>query len=466
MDGRQVGSTEKLDGVFDSLNGAHNDRGKVKFHAHLSLGDLEAWARFTQGGTNLDSVRDRGRQGLTYTQTTVYLGYNWEIDDTFSIKPSFSFDTLTNQSSEDVSLLKQFRENEYHSKIIATWTPIESHSVAVGGEWSHEQFGRDYKGKAISNQPFFWHFSPTEGGEMPRWDTDHQSIFGEYQWNINDQWTTFAGGRLDCHDFTEHAPSYRGVIVYTPTDQDAIKLIGSRSSRINTAAEMVMDHLLFGAESDTEQLDAYEVRYERHHDDKLFLGGSVFFHDHDVVDHIGGDVGTSPAGNVESWGLEGEFSYKGEVFRLDVSHSYTKLLDMELMPGVNSTFISSEPFGFGDDFSYFHNHGTKIFSEYRLNDKWTTNGTLTILWGAPGGRERARMNGDLGNDTAYDAKAFLRLGLLYRVNDRTSFQFHGHNLLGWIDDDFNARWNGFNDGSTGQYRIQPVAFSLGLSHRF
>ena len=58
---------------------------------------------------------------------------------------------------------------------------------------------------------------------MPRWSTDLYSILGEWQWNINDKWTTFAGGRIDKHTFTDEMYSPRAAVVYSPTDIDTLK---------------------------------------------------------------------------------------------------------------------------------------------------------------------------------------------------------------------------------------------------
>ena len=460
------GPDQKIDDIYKPLNGSHDDHGKVKLHAHYSNGGFEIWTRFTQGGGWIDHSPNDGRQGLTYTQATALVSYNWEVNESLTIKPSFSYDSLTNESFDDVSLRKQFRENEYHAKIITQWTPHEDHLFAFGSEWSREEFGRDFKGEAISNQPFLWHFPPTPGGNMPQWDTDHRSIFGEYQWKISEQWTTFAGGRLDRHDFTEDMPSWRGVIVYTPTEKDTVKLIASESMRTNTAAEMVMDDILFDKESQTEELMAYELRYERQHTAKVFFAGSAFYHDHDVVDHVGDGAGTVPVGNVTSWGLEGELSFRGERLRLDLSHSYTKMLDMDLQPNIAQTFVSAEPFGFGDDFAHWHNHSTKLFSQYRFDDHWAVNGGIQKFWGVPGGEDYAEFRSSRGSDRAFTTNVYLNLGLQYQVDEATTFRIDGHNLLGLVDDELNIRRIGFSRSFPAQYRTQPAALSLSLTHRF
>ncbi len=78
------------------------------------------------------------------------------------------------------------------------------------------------------------------------------SLLGEWQWNLNDQWTTFAGGRIDKHTFTDYMYSPRLAVVYTPKDKDAYKLIWSRSVRANIEEEMKAQDMSGGSDSKPE----------------------------------------------------------------------------------------------------------------------------------------------------------------------------------------------------------------------
>jgi outer membrane receptor protein involved in Fe transport len=243
---------------------------------------------------------------------------------------------------------------------------------------------------------------------------------------------------------------------------------------------MWIDDHTFNIKSPVEKLDALELRYERQHNENLWFASSVFLYN--IPKALGenpdegvdtGGTSSKIMGNVRSWGLELEAGYHKDKLRVDLSHSYTKLLNMSDLPGVNWNQYSAAPFGFGNDFAQWQNHITKIRAEYGLSDKLIVNGTLCVLWGSPGGQDWAEYRhylyaGDYesGFDKPFEPSAYLNLGAEYKWSKNTTLNVTGYNLLGLLDEDMNKRRVGFDDQLPGHYRIQPVAIGASLTHKF
>jgi iron complex outermembrane receptor protein len=496
---------DKIDTWFKNLNQMPFDKPKMKMYAEYTKGEFDIWARYTQGGQWIDFTqwnselgegdgfwgqRESSDEGITYTQATVQASYDQEVSDDLSVKYVTSYDRITNENDIYTKAFywKSFSEDELYGKILARWNPAENHSVAFGGEWTHNEFGKRFGDTPISNQPFAQY---QDWGQwvVPRWNTDRPALLGEYQWNINDQFTLFLNSRVDWHPYTETMFSPRGVLVYTPNKKDTFKLMASRSVQTNSAAQMYIDHTWFNTKSPVEKLDALELRYERQHNDNLWFAGSVFLYN--VPDALGenqdnfprtffplptdnGGTSSKTMGNVRSWGFELEAGYHKDKLKVDLSHSYTKLLNMsDASAGVTWNQYSAAPFGFGNDFAQWENHITKIRAEYGLSDKLIVNGTLCVLWGSPGGQDWAEYRhylyaGDYesGFDKPFEPSAYLNLGAEYKWSKNTTLNVTGYNLLGLLDEDMNKRRVGFDDQLPGHYRIQPVAIGASLTHKF
>ncbi|MCG8684484.1 MAG: TonB-dependent receptor, partial [Desulfobacterales bacterium] len=260
---------------FQNFLQGYQDRPKWKLHGQYQNGGLDIWGRFTQGGEQIDAPNGADRHwyvGQGYDQFTLYGGYTQTISDQTNIQYVLSYDqtTAVSQGMERW----RFREEEIYGRIVGSWKPKEEHSFALGTEISHEWFGQ----RAGSRTAHHWRM-----GDMPKWETDLLSLFGEYQWKLANPLTLFLSARWDDHSYTDAMFSPRGVLVYTPTVQDAIKLMASRSARTNSAVEMRLHHENNNADSDAETLNAYEIRYERQWTKAFSVAGSVFYHDHEVL---------------------------------------------------------------------------------------------------------------------------------------------------------------------------------------
>jgi outer membrane receptor protein involved in Fe transport len=188
----------------------------------------------------------------------------------------------------------------------------------------------------------------------------------------------------------------------------------------------------------------------------------------------GTSSGTKAVGDMKLWGFEVEAGYRTDRFKIDLSHGFTKLIEMEGEPGILWHNYSAAPFGVSNDLAQWHNHTTKVQAEYTLSDKWLLNGQLCVLWGSPGGQDAADYRNQLfpnwdyksGFDEPFKASAYLDLGAEYKWGPNTTLTFTGYNLLGLVDKELNKRRVGFDRQLPGRYRIQPVAFGVTLTHKF
>lgn len=448
--------------LFSNQLQGYQDRPKWKLHGQYKCRGLDVWARFTQGGEQIDSLNGKERHfkfGQGYHQATLYTGYKQSISKDTNLRYVFSYDqtTATSQGLERW----RFREEELYARILGDWKPHDQHAFALGSEWSHERFGN----RASSSPAYHWRM-----GNMPRWSTNLLSLFGEYQWRIMDPLTLFASARLDDHTYTDAMFSPRGVLIYTPTIKDSIKLMASRSARTNSGAEMKLQHQTDGADSDTETLKAYEVRYERQWTKTTWLAGSVFYHDHDV---LGWSGGVKPLGNVQSWGYEFEYSHRRDRLRFDASHSYTKMLDMTFAPGVSNTELTSEPMEFGNNFANWSNHQTKLVAHWDASARWGLDSSVNIYWGYPGGRSYALYRNSVNSSfydpsytRSFDPSVFFNLGATYQWDEQTTVQISGHNLAGLFDKYANKRRSGYNTSWPGTVRMHAPSISLTVAHKF
>ncbi|MHC4945419.1 MAG: TonB-dependent receptor plug domain-containing protein, partial [Planctomycetota bacterium] len=126
-------------------------RGQPKFKAHAQYthGNFDAWIRYTKGGeyrAKLPFFDPEWRdQGDGYQQLLMTTSYTYEFDSTFSLEGLFSFDVFDYEKAVFYRVLSH-REDEYLTRLLARWEPDEDHSLAFGGEYSYEKFGKKSPG--------------------------------------------------------------------------------------------------------------------------------------------------------------------------------------------------------------------------------------------------------------------------------------------------------------------------------
>jgi outer membrane receptor protein involved in Fe transport len=497
----------------------------LKLYAQVKRSNWDIWARYTRGGkefaphtgviarhlwgwaewNNMWWNGDTSTQILpwnpnfyAYQQATGYIGYKHELDENLEIDYAFSYDMFDFERFWGNNLYEAYREDEYFGKALLRWQPSDQHSIAFGTEISHWELGLQSPGRPEVD-PFC-----SRLGSMPRWSTNLYSILAEHQWNINDKWTTFIGARLDDHTYTDLMFSPRAAVVHTPTDRDTLKLMWSRSLRANFEEEMKAQAMDPNSSdtSDPEILDSVELRYERQQSRNLDLAASIFVHYN--LEAISWDESTfqsSLAGTQREYGIELEASYHTDKTRLTISHGYTKLYDFDIepdrmtsFPTEPATYITAEPYGYGDDLTNWANHITKLTAQHELSDKLNLDASLRVYWGFPGMKDfdeyypytgsGAAQSTDLyytawdpsgdypaqhpviedGWERAYRANIYLNLGLQYKPSENLIICVTGYNLLGIFDKDLNKR-NYIETKGAGDFRSHASAVGVWMIYK-
>lgn len=487
-DGYQAG--DPLTGVSIYNDGeSHRNLPPVKLYTEITKGNWNIWARYTRGGKqfawhkgylarnpvgwtetywNWDtaSVIPLQPNGYGYQQATGFIGYTDELSDKTSIEYAFSYDMMDFERFIGNSVVDAYREDEYYGKTMLRHNFNKRHKMAVGLEVSHNELGFDSPGWPHTD--FTNAAISSAGVSSERWSTNLYSILGEYQWNINDQWTTFLGARIDDHTYSDKMFSPRVSLVYAPNKKDVYKFMWARSVRANFEEEMRIGALNDKPDGNPEKLDSLEVRYERKHTEHLDLAASVFVHYNlDLISYSGADSAPVPVGVQRDWGFELEAYYHTDKTRFGISHGFSKLYDFNLEPG-RSTIVTAMGNGFGNDFARWSNHITKVTAQHKLNDQWTMDGSMRIYWGFPGMKdydEFLRSTGDTfvesGWERSYRGNYYLNLGLQYEPTEDLTLRVDGMNLLGIFNEDLNKRnYNGE------MYRSHAPAVAFTLSYRF
>ncbi|MCK4752513.1 MAG: TonB-dependent receptor [Planctomycetes bacterium] len=397
--------------------------------------------------------------------------------------------------------ITNMREDEYYTRILGRWTPNDNHSVAAGFEWSHEVFGLKSPGfpddirVSQSSSPAglylindFPAWSSTLG-QMGSWQTNTYSLLGEYQWHINDKWTTFLGARFDRHTFTDWMFSPRAALVWTPNEKDTYKFMMNQSVRRNKDEYLKAQFDDSGAKGSEETIQNWELRYERQQSDNWWVAGNLFYYDLELLSWDASQNKTTSTGEYDAWGAELEISYRTEKAYVMFSHGYTKLIDFDnATTGEENQTITAEAYGFGNDLLNWSNHISKLYARYELDPKWSIDGSMRVYWGFPGAEDYSDYNRDRiataladgsssavtgvdpsysladdGYEEAWRASMFLNLGIEHRPSENLTIRLDAQNVLGWIKEEFNKR--NYNLRMS-DYRAEAPALSFTVRYTF
>jgi outer membrane receptor protein involved in Fe transport len=454
---------------------------RVKIHGEYRKDDWTFWTRYTRGGSNyypfVASVDDGGdgvdpTQGSGYQQLTFLLNRKVRFSEEFSFDGTASYDIMDYERQQGATLYAS-RQDELNLKGIFNWCPQETLSVAFGGEYSLDQFGKD----SIYEDDVVPLAAPwgAEPNSMPRWSTGTASILGEVQWRFADKWLAFLGGRIDWHPFVEKEMfSPRVALIHELTEKDTLKAIVSNAVRASTAEDMkkAWDE---GNKSKYEDMLNYELQWQRQQTGNLWFGCSVYYNERDVVAWDQGNSLVAPLGKMSIYGAEVEMLYRTARTSMGLSHGYSQLCNFKLDDPSTDQFFTTEPYGYGNDLAAWHDHITKFNASHNITKRLNVNGSVVIYWGSEGRKDYldatlVRQSWDFtpgaSDRKIGDPAYFLNLGLGYTFDKHVECGFHAYNVLGWLDDSFNQRDYAFSGIQRSSTMTLPPAVSFTLTYRF
>jgi iron complex outermembrane receptor protein len=469
-------------------NAALNHKLRHKAYLQIDAGALLFWARFT--GSSLENPTGQKmfqwlstknaykyqNTGTRNQQITLFTQYKQKLPSDFSIDYDLSYqrsDLYSNYGGNDISLGgKAWGEDNIIGRITAHYNFNETNIFAFGGEYNYNWYGR------ASSIGFGEYSRINEELNNTRWTTSVLSFFGEYQKRFTDSLTMFAGIRADKHNYLKWIYSPRISFIYSLDSDDIFKLNWNRSNRYSDEADLYIDYQSSYTQNSVEEIDSFEFIYTKYFDN-LTAGVSAFYNEHEAIAYDNTLKKTLNLGKVYSYGGEFQLNYQTPKLLVNLSHSYTKLKKFNLNDPEKILMqnISAMPYGYGDNFSNWNNHITKLRLNYKLAKTLTWINSLRIFWGLPGAKEMSDYNKDLvhteysayalpyyddGHTRAFEESIYYNTSLLWNIDRQLSLGVYGYNLLGLFDKDMNKR-NFYQ--YTSQYRDMAPSFAIGIKYK-
>jgi iron complex outermembrane receptor protein len=489
-----AGTPVTVPDVYGDDRESWRSRAKIKLHTQYTKGDFDLWVRYTQGGEkatpqrgdfalppfggrplDFDYDTEAAAFQFGYVQFTVFGRYLWELSECLNMEMRLSYDSMDFSRftesflDRDTGLVQPagpnnpHREEEYYGRVMLNWTPNESHASAFGMELSRHHLG--LRAWSFPDDPAAPIIQSQSGITDSPWWTTAYAFIGEHQWKISDSWTMFLTGRFDNHSFTTTLFSPRGAIICTPDEVNTFKFIATESVRRLPEDVLFGDVINNRGRSDVESIESLELRYERRPSEALLMAASGFYQESEFVGLSGlGNSNQGQFADVAMWGVELEASYRSDDMRIIASHSYTKLIEFELVGpfALPDPFdladpffvqrISAAPYGFGNDMANQSPHLSKFALHYDHCCHWASDMSLRIYWGFPGDEDLTEFDNarfaatgsdnrvsDPGFLDAFQENIYLNYALQYQPNDRLTARLELFNILGWFDRDLNKR---------------------------
>ena len=442
---------------------------KWKGHLHYKSSQFDIWLRHVNGGEHQNNFEKQYQQ-TGYGHTNFNSTYKHDIGTKNTITVTMGWDNFWLQrhffNTEQQRVTdRSYNEYEYNLKIQNKWTKSDSFIAVVGAEYRYEELGRKKNGLLAL------HGNGNEG-----WETRSPSVYGEINWIASDSFKLVAGARADQHTFTQNMFSPRMSLIFTPNRYDTYKIISSRSVRVNASNDMKIDMTNNTRKSDIETLRAIELAFDHLFSPDFKVGVDVFYHDWEPLSFNHEKLYRTLGGKIKSAGFEIDGEWKCQNTTIRASHSYTKLLEFNKIPGATFNHYSTAETGLGNDFTYWNNHSSKLFTTNKFG-KWNYNASFVINWGSPGGYNFALtasdpdLGGDPGNyllddDRPFKPSIYLNLGAHYQASRNIKLKIDLHNVLGLSNENLNKRWSWNAGDYAGAHRIQPAALSLAAKYSF
>ena len=180
---------------------------------------------------------------------------------------------IDDQATEEVYMqdtgqraYKENRDSIYYG-IKATWFKklFSHHTIALSGEWQHDE-AKDMDTIELWNYKDLFLESPVNSSLLinENEENDDYAVFVQDVWEINNELTATIGARYDAFDKFENDANYRLAMVYTPTEQQTIKMLWGTAVRKPTYREYlkVLENSSFVPETPkTEKMETFELGY-------------------------------------------------------------------------------------------------------------------------------------------------------------------------------------------------------------
>ncbi len=468
-------------------NATYFDKYRHKAHLQIQGDNFTLWSRYTLGANGKvpgsfvytgapwnnyasePSLEKFLGWGILYQQFTLYGLYTHQILPTLSVDFVASSQISHNQWNRNGF---NFGEYEHLGSTIFRYSPNTSHNAVVGFEGIYDQFGRDSPYNSFDSS----YFDDDQVNLVPKgteWETLHYSVFGEHQWRIAQPLLLLAGARADKHTYTDWMLSPRASIIYSPTSSDVVKLMALRSVRKPDDFDLYKADYQSENNKEMEVMKSYEVRYEKQVTESHRLMASSYYNNLTIVAWSWNKHYSIVLGDLQLFGLDGEWEYKGALGRFSLSHNYTKLINFNGEESEANNNISASLYGYGNDLANWSSHSTKLSLSWNMTQKLSSTSSIRAYWWYPGAQDNADYNMtenavpdvfgpryDSGKTRAFEQSIYFNTGIQYVLDDNCTIKLNGYNLLGFIDADLNKQ-NIFQETST--YRILAPSFSASVA---
>jgi iron complex outermembrane receptor protein len=465
--------------------------GSLWHKVHLSYvnGPWEIWGRFVQDGDVSPPTRTMyaktrpaaepleeftlGRE-VRNQQYTAATRFKKDLSPTWNLELLQSYDLWAfkdqraGTDSWPPRATRSANENQLFSRAIGVWTPTDSHSLALGVEYSHMWFHDPPYADALDLAPVV---------SNRNWQTDTVSLLAEHQWRITDQWTTFLSFRTDKHTYTDWLLSPRGTVVFTPTESDTFKVMAGQSVRRSGDEELWAQWERKHTIPSPETLRSYEISYERKLTDQWRVGVNGFYEDYDAIGWSAATTNSISIGKFQIAGGEFVLSFSNRTTRLTLSEGAAKLVHAVLPKtlAVAGQGITAEPYGFGHDLAEWAPFITKLALVHDFDKRWTASASLVYYSGFPGAQDYANLNATLakpssnvpfsdpGFDTPYGPNLYVNLGVEYRPSKQWTIRVDGYNLAALADETLSKRNYYFR---LSEFSVEPASVAVSARYRF
>jgi outer membrane receptor protein involved in Fe transport len=462
---------QKVSSGVPRYNMSFLDRPRHRLHLKYEDGDLTTWLRVTREGlmqTNPDfnttAINTSQKRGIGLDQLIFFVDYSKQLTDSIRWRGETSFDVVdrafywennpfTLATAKNPEVHSSNNNKEWLARSGLSLRPSNKHKLALDYEYRHRWFGDDAWG--FPNRS-----NDVEAITPDAWEVDLHALITEYQYRPNDEWILMFTGRADKHSLTDFwLFSPRLAAIYKSDRHNSFKFIFNQAKKVG--AEVIIKNI--NRKDDNEVLDEYQFIYAHKSDSGWDTELSAYYNDHDFIGFSFALSETLPLGTLQYAGAELAFNYRKDDWHLIFSQSYNKLLDLKLNDPTTVDSVSASPQGFGNDFQDSDNHITKLYGSYRYNDKVTIDSSMLVFWGKPGKKDewQDRRGLEITPET-YRKSARWNAGLNWQIDDKTRLRFDAHNILGWIDEDFNKR----SIRAQANYIAEAPAFSASLEYNF